>query len=632
MCSLALGLCAPPAVARGFDTALEQHIGRIAAAALEAETGVVESAFLEEWIGGIGNDIAAVSRRTGLRFRFKVLASPEVNALALPGGHVYVCRGFLNRIGSESELAGVLGHEVAHLHSKDFQRILERQLVFLGLMSLLRKNTDSQPAELGLAVVQVLDTLRHSRKREAQADAVGIELAVKAGHDPRGVVEFLEHISAGRGERGRLANILATHPPAAQRLERARDIVLEAERADHNRLMRLAERLARRGFAHRPLQLYETAAEIKPGDPEPHARRAEILKERGRFAEAAAAFESAAALAGDDRFAARVNALRDASAPPEPATRRAAPEAVDRLMRLERDLHDRSQANRTVRAHLVRNIERMRQDDRVHMALTYGQVVDAEWDRVRFMGNVAAAWLLLRRCLRWPDEALELAWRESEVRAGLSHLASAARTVSVGADEEQVAALTARLDQAALAIADQAAEALESLLPHSDEAREAAVQCSVVLLSLLGTGRNQLFGEMNWSRFAVNNAFLLRAHDRMERAERALAEAQAAVTDGAVGVIAAELDWEGAQAPPRPQHPYAALLAPRFGLSRDEFLRMWREHGWLGRAADAAAQGAVADDHPAAAREARFILMRLAGNELATEKLPPQWAARQTGG
>lgn len=631
-CSLAVALFLSPAVAGGFDTALEQHIGRIAAAALEAETGVVESAFLEEWIGGIGRDIAAASRRKGLKFRFKVLASPEVNALALPGGHVYVCRGLLNRLGSESELAGVLGHEVAHLHSKDFQRVLERQLVFLGLMGLLRKKTDSPPAELGLAVVQVLDILRHSRKREYQADAAGIELAFKAGHDPGGVVEFLEHISAGRGERGRLADILATHPPAAQRLARARTIVQAAERSDHDRLMRLADHLARRGFSHRPLQLYETAAEVRPDDPEPHARRGEILTRRGLLAEAAGAFETAAHLADDDTYSARARALRETPAAPEPATRPLPAASADRLARLERDLRDRSRANRAVWAHLSANVRRMRDDDRIQMALTYGQAIDAEWDSLRFMGSVAAAWLLLRRCLRWPDDALELAWRESETRGGLGRLARGARTVNVGADEEHVAALVTRLDETALVTADRAADALETLLPHSDEVREAAVQCSVVLLSLLGTGRNQLFGELNWSRFAVNNAFLLRANGRMERAEGALSEAQAAITDAAVDVFAAELDWEGAQAPPRSRHPYAALLAPRFGLGQDELLRLWHESGGLGRAVDAAARDAVTGDQPAAAREARFILMRLAGNELAAEKLPPQWAAQQTGG
>ena len=613
-------------VAAGLDTELEKQIGKAVAATIEAETGVLDSAFLDQWVGEIGAGVARVSGRQDLKFRFKILASPEVNALALPGGHVYVNQGLLSRLTSESELAGVLAHEVAHLHDKDFQRLVKRELVFLGLLSLARRE-DSRSLEIGVGLVQVLNSLRYSRKHEAQADAVGIKLAIRAGYDPQGVVEFLNYIAAGRGEGDWLSTALATHPHAAVRLKRATALARQAERADYDRLMRLAARLVERGCSHRPLELYATASEIDPGAPEPHLRRACVLTTRARWTEAAEAYELADRLAGSSQFAAQVRNLRQRPGASGELIVPAPSDVVQGLVELEGVLRERAEANASVRKRIWQNIRRTQRDRRVQQALTYGQVLDAEWDSGRFIGTLVSAWVLLRRCVRWPGEALEACRREAEIRSSLRRLTTTARTVNSGAQPAAADRVNRWLQESGLSTADQAADALEPLAPHADEVRDATIQCSVVLLALMGTGENAPLGEMNWTRFAVTSAQLVRARNRLERAQAALDDAQDAVTEAAVRAIEAELDWEGAQAPWRQAHPYAVLLAPRFGVETSEFLTIWREKGGLGAAARIACERALREDKPAVAREAQFILMRLAGNDVRAERLSPAWAA-----
>ena len=165
----------------------------------------------------------------------------------------------------------------------------------------------------------------------------------------------------------------------------------------------------------------------------------------------------------------------------------------------------------------------------------------------------------------------------------------------------------------------------------SDDVRDATIQCSVVLLALLGTGRDDPLGPMNWTTFAVTSSQLGTARNRIRRADRELTSATATVTDGAIRASEAELDWEGAQAPRAADHPYATLLARRVGLSRAEFLERWQSCDALGLATRRACRKMAEEDAVHIARETCFVLMRLAGNDVRAEKLPPAWSAREPG-
>lgn len=104
-----------PAEAGIISKQQEIEMGRETAMALEAQYGVVQDYELQERVNRIGQSLVAVSDRQDLEYTFKVLNCDEVNALACPGGFVYVFKGLIDYMPSDSELAGVLGHEVSHI-------------------------------------------------------------------------------------------------------------------------------------------------------------------------------------------------------------------------------------------------------------------------------------------------------------------------------------------------------------------------------------------------------------------------------------------------------------------------------------------------------------------------------------
>src|SRR6187549_3098699 len=114
----------------------EIAIGRQSHPEILRQFGVYdEKPELNRLIDRVGKRIAAQSERPNLPWTFTVLDSPIVNAMALPGGYIYITRGMLERINSEDELAGVLGHEIAHVTARhSAQQISKQQLAQVGLV------------------------------------------------------------------------------------------------------------------------------------------------------------------------------------------------------------------------------------------------------------------------------------------------------------------------------------------------------------------------------------------------------------------------------------------------------------------------------------------------------------------
>jgi len=105
----------PTAQASWISTQQEINMGRSAAREIEKQYGLVQDQALQERVARIGNRIAAISDRKDLPYAFKVLDVKEINAFALPGGFIYVCKGLIDYMPSDDELAGVIGHEVGHV-------------------------------------------------------------------------------------------------------------------------------------------------------------------------------------------------------------------------------------------------------------------------------------------------------------------------------------------------------------------------------------------------------------------------------------------------------------------------------------------------------------------------------------
>ncbi len=181
--------------------------------------GEVGSVALRAYVDRVGR---AVARHTEPQFArvawtFTVLNSGVVNAFALPGGHVFVTRGLLERFSNEAQVAAALGHEIGHITGGHVEERISQTLLARGILAGLGSATDSQLAVLGADLFASGYLLHFNREQESEADRLGVGYMVKAAYDPAGMVEVLE-ILAREAAGPRPPEILSTHPDPARRI------------------------------------------------------------------------------------------------------------------------------------------------------------------------------------------------------------------------------------------------------------------------------------------------------------------------------------------------------------------------------------------------------------------------------
>ena len=209
-----------------LSEAEEAAIGQQQDAEIRREMGVYDDPALQRYVNDIGQELARASHRPHLPWTFTVVDSPAINAFALPGGYIYVTRGILAYLDDESELAGVLGHEIGHVTARHAAQAYTRQAqASLGLTILSIFVPSTQPfTELGATGLGVL-FLKHGREAELEADRLGVEYGSSAGYDPAGVPRFLSTLARvnALSERG-VPNWLSTHPDPGSRVTKAEPV------------------------------------------------------------------------------------------------------------------------------------------------------------------------------------------------------------------------------------------------------------------------------------------------------------------------------------------------------------------------------------------------------------------------
>jgi predicted Zn-dependent protease len=210
-----------------LSEAEELAIGQQQDAEIRREMGVYDDRALQAYVSEIGQDLAQKSHRPNLPWTFTIVDSPAINAFALPGGYIYVTRGILAYLDDESELAGVLGHEIGHVTARHAAQAYTRQAqagIGLTILSIFVPGT--QPfTQLGSAGLSVL-FLKHGRDAELEADRLGVEYGAAAGWDPSGVPRFLSTLARvdALSEDG-VPNWLSTHPNPGSRVGQAQPVV-----------------------------------------------------------------------------------------------------------------------------------------------------------------------------------------------------------------------------------------------------------------------------------------------------------------------------------------------------------------------------------------------------------------------
>lgn len=208
---------------------------------------------LNRLVESVGKRLAAESDRPNLPWHFTLLDTPMVNAMALPGGYIYITRGMMERINSEDELAGVLGHEIAHVTARhSAQQISRQQLAQFGMVlgaviagpQVLQQY--GQLAELGLALL----FQRYSRAQETQADLIGTQYVAETAYNPIGAERMLMTLQRlDKNPASGIDRYFLSHPDPAKRVADVRKKVQElggmtssaAEPPDRDRYVRLLE-------------------------------------------------------------------------------------------------------------------------------------------------------------------------------------------------------------------------------------------------------------------------------------------------------------------------------------------------------------------------------------------------------
>jgi predicted Zn-dependent protease len=218
---IALGGTAAPA---GSD---EEQPGAQASRSVEEQIGIYKGQFLANYVDAVGRRLAASLDDPPHRFRFKIVDRAEPNTFALPGGHIYVSRGFLAQINSEDELAGLLAHEISHvILGHHVQHVSRDDLP--GLLTLPGQDVSAIVGDdLGKMINAPIDAagrvslFSYSRSQESEADRAGMSLAAKAGYDPAAlgnVLDTLDKLVVLTGGQQTLS-FYESHPTTLSRVE-----------------------------------------------------------------------------------------------------------------------------------------------------------------------------------------------------------------------------------------------------------------------------------------------------------------------------------------------------------------------------------------------------------------------------
>ena len=221
-CLLWCCLC-PKAQAAMISQKQEIEMGQQVAQQLENHYGLVQDDEIQDRVSRIGQKRWNTAPAPGLTYTFKVLNTPDVNALACPGGFIYVYKGLLDYMTSDDELAAVLGHEIGHIEKRHTVHQMEQQMA-LSLLTLLAGVASRGRSRMVPWLPSPARALMagYSRKDEREADQEGFRLSTLAGYNPYGsyvTMAKLEDMSKDMGNPG--YGLFASHPDPGLRMERA---------------------------------------------------------------------------------------------------------------------------------------------------------------------------------------------------------------------------------------------------------------------------------------------------------------------------------------------------------------------------------------------------------------------------
>jgi predicted Zn-dependent protease len=206
-------------------------IGKQYAQEVERTSKLIDDPVVVDYVNKVGQNLVRNSDAR-VPFTIKVIDSDVVNAFALPGGFFYVNSGLILRANEESELAGVMAHEIAHVNARHGSRGESRaQLAQLAMIPLILLGPGGwagygiyQAANLAIPI----SFLKFSRDFEREADYYGLQYMYKAGYDPNSYVTFFERVQTDeRRQPGSVPKVFSSHPPTADRIQKTQQEIAQ---------------------------------------------------------------------------------------------------------------------------------------------------------------------------------------------------------------------------------------------------------------------------------------------------------------------------------------------------------------------------------------------------------------------
>ena len=268
----------------GLSRADEYQIGRQIMADLYRTNQVLDDPETTDYLQSLGSRIGAEAQDGEHKLTFFVIRDPSINAFALPGGFIGTHTGLITRTNAESELGGVLAHEIGHVVQRHIARALQADArssiaTIAGMLGAIivgaaTGNAEALPGIIALGQGTAMQQqINFTRMEEQEADRVGISYLAQAGFDPNGMAAFFATMMRERGLAGDdIPALLLTHPVDTQRLAEARARIASMppaqRRPESDSYPYIRERIrvltsTSRGDLRR---YYERASELDPGN------------------------------------------------------------------------------------------------------------------------------------------------------------------------------------------------------------------------------------------------------------------------------------------------------------------------------------------------------------------------------
>jgi predicted Zn-dependent protease len=189
--------------------------------------GEYPDAHAQQLVDDIGFQIVKNSdvKTTEWPFEFTLLADPEtVNAFALPGGQVFITYALFNKLTTEGQLAGVLGHEIGHVVARHSAQHIAKSELTQGITgAVVVASGDARAAQVAAMVGQLIN-MKYGREDELQSDQLGVRFMAQAGYDPRSminVMKILAELHSGQAP----PEFFSTHPNPENRIQKIQEAI-----------------------------------------------------------------------------------------------------------------------------------------------------------------------------------------------------------------------------------------------------------------------------------------------------------------------------------------------------------------------------------------------------------------------